>query len=55
MPLNTPLLLDFKHIKGEEIESESSTRDSGAETPHDSFEFVNFHSEFAEVFGLNTQ
>jgi hypothetical protein len=40
---------------GEAKESESSTRDSGAETPHDAFEFGNFHAEFAEVFGLNIQ
>jgi hypothetical protein len=39
---------------GEAKESESSTTYSGAETPHDAFEFRRFHSEFAEEFGLDS-
>lgn len=42
------------NVMGEAKESESSTTDPGAETPHDAFEFGNFHSEFAEAFGLDT-
>ncbi|KAH6668745.1 hypothetical protein B0J14DRAFT_518033 [Halenospora varia] len=46
--------LSSRNVMGEAKESESSTTDPGAETPHDAFEFRNFHSEFAEVFGLDT-
>jgi hypothetical protein len=39
---------------GEAKDSESSTSDSGAETPHGAFDFRNFHSDFAEVFEIDT-
>jgi hypothetical protein len=39
---------------GEAGESDSSTTHSGAETPHDAFEFRRFRSEFAEEFGLDS-
>ncbi|KAF8854837.1 hypothetical protein BDZ45DRAFT_693078 [Acephala macrosclerotiorum] len=42
------------NVVGEAKQSASSTTGRGAETPHDAFEFANFHSEFSEVFGLDT-